>query len=38
MQWYGSEVDNCDESVVPIVLTVIAAILFIIGMYMLYTL
>lgn len=38
MQWYESEVDDCDESVVPMVLTVIAVILFIFGMYMLYTL
>lgn len=38
MRWYESEVDDCDESVVPMVLTVIAVILFIFGMYMLYTL
>ena len=38
MRWYESEVGNCDESVVPMVLTVIAVILFIFGMYMLYTL
>lgn len=38
MRWYESEVDDCDESVVPMVLTVIAVILFIFGIYMLYTL
>lgn len=38
MRWYKSEVDDCDESVVPMVLTAIAVILFIFGMYMLYTL
>lgn len=38
MRRYESEVDNCDESVVPMVLTVIAVILFIFGMYMLCTL
>lgn len=38
MRLYDSEVDNCDESVVPMVLTVIAVILFIFGMYMLCTL
>lgn len=38
MRWYESEVDDYDESVAPMVLTVIAAILFIFGIYMLYTL
>lgn len=38
MRWYESEVDDCGESVVPMVLTVIAVILFMFGMYMLYTL
>lgn len=38
MRWYESEVDDCDKSVIPMVLTVIAVILFIFGMYMLYTL
>ena len=38
MRRYESEVDNCDESVVPMVLAVIAVMLFIFGMYMLCTL
>ena len=38
MRRYESEVDNCDESVVPMVLTVIAVMLFIFGMHMLCTL
>ena len=38
MQWYEPEVDNYNESVVPIVLTVIAVILIIFGIYMLCTL
>ena len=38
MRWYESEVDGCDESVVPIMLTVVAVILFIFGIYMLCTL
>ena len=38
MRRYESEVDNCDESVVTMVLTVIAVILFIFGIYMLCTL
>ena len=38
MRWYESEVDNCDDSIVPMVLTVIAVILFIFGIYMLCTL
>lgn len=37
MRWYESEVDNCEDSVVPIVLTVIAVILFIFGICMLCT-
>ena len=38
MRWYESEVDNCNEGVVPMVLTVIAVILIIFGIYMLCTL
>lgn len=38
MRWYESEVDDYNEGMVPIVLTVIALVLFIFGIYMLYTL
>lgn len=37
MRWYESEVDDGNDSAIPIVLTVIAVILFIFGIYMLYT-
>ena len=37
MRWYEPEVDNYDESIVLIVLTIIAVILFIFGIYMLCT-
>lgn len=37
MQWYEPEVDNYNDGMVPIVLTIIAVILFIFGIYMLFT-